>query len=807
MKISYNWLKTFVKIDYSPSETAALLTDLGLEVEGITTFESIKGGLKGLVVGKVMAVTPHPNADKLQCTRVRIGTDTELQIVCGAPNVAEGQTVVVAPPGTHLYDESGKSFEIGKRKLRGQPSEGMICAEDEIGLGSGHDGIMVLDAAQRAGTPLSEIFDVTVDSSFEIGLTPNRADAMSHWGVARDLNARFLLDGLRTQVCTPSVKSYAQDCDKLPIHIEVEDATRAPRYAGVTLCDVKVKASPAWLQNHLKAIGLTPINNVVDVTNYVSHALGQPLHAFDYKAISGRTLRVKTPDKETELRTLDGVERKLSTEDLSICDAEKPLCIAGVLGGLHSGVTAQTTELFLESAYFDPVAIRKTAKRHGLHTDASFRFERGIDPNSTIYALKYAALLLKATAGAQIASPIHDHYPNPIPQHAVTIDLERIDRLIGQHIPLETVVQILEALEIEILSQTPKQLALQVPAYRVDVTREADIAEEILRVYGYNRIAMPDKLHSTPAHQKGDALPLQNRIAEQLAARGFQEIMTVSLSNAHYNAHCETLPETALVPVLNPLSQELDSMRQTLLFGALETVSRNIKHQNHRLKLFELGKVYERHEGTFVEERRVCLALCGERNPESWYLESSPTDFFYLKGHIEVLFKKLGIEGLKYKCSKDDRFSEGLQLFAGGQSLGDMGSVRQSLCEAFDIKTAVFAAELDFEALLELSGRNAVRFQPLPRYPAVRRDLALLLPDETEFSEVEEIAYQTERKRLKAVELFDVYRGEKLPKGKKSYAVRFLLQDEGGTLTDEQTDKIMRRLLKRYQQVLNATLR
>lgn len=807
MKLSYNWLRSFLKIDYNPQKTAELLTDLGLEVEGLSPFESIKGGLRGLVVGKVRSVNPHPHADRLRCTRVCIGPDAELEIVCGAPNLAEGQTVAVAPVGSCLYDEKDEPFAIRKCTLRGLPSEGMICAEDELGLGSQNEGILVLDDSWEAGTPLARVFAVETDTTFEIGLTPNRADAMSHWGVARDLNARLRIMGCDTQVCKPSVKAYAQEGPELPLHLCVEDPSRAPRYAGLVLSELRVKPSPGWLQNRLSAIGLKPVNNVVDVTHYVLHSLGQPLHAFDYDAIQGQRIRVKTAAEAHEWVTLDGLKRKLSPGDLLICDAEKPLCLAGVSGGRSSGVTKQTTRLFLQAAYFDPVSIRKTAKRHGLHNEAAFRFERGIDPKATVYALQYAALLLQETAGARIAGPFFDFYPRPIPDPIAAVDLERIDRLLGQALPQDCVEQILEALEIEILSRKGRQLRLRVPAYRVDVRREADVAEELLRIYGYNRIEIPDKLHTTFSQRRDRLMPLRNRIAAPLTAWGFHEIATLSLSPSAYNAYCAETAQETQVTLLNPLSRDLDSLRQSLLFGALETVSRNLKHQNSTLKLFEFGKVYRRPQGRFVEERRISLILCGEQHPESWNLKPRPTDFFYTKGYVEALLQRIGITNLKYKVLESDTFSQSARLFAEDTPVGSLGLVAPRLCARFGIEKAVFAADLDFGALLALVEASGACFQPLPRYPALGRDLALLLPEETEFEAVAQIAHKTDPKRLEQVGLFDVYRGAALPKGRKSYALRLVFRDKEITLTDQQVDDIVQKLLKRWESELDAQMR
>ncbi len=805
MKISYNWLKSFIDIDHGSAETTDTLTDLGLEVVAVTPFESIPGGLEGLVVGQVKSVEPHPNADRLKCTRVDVGGGTELQIICGAPNVAAGQSVAVAPPGSRLCDRAGKRFAIETRELRGLRSEGMICAGAEIGLSADSDGILVLAEAYPAGTPLSDVFELEMDTRIEIELTPNRADAMSHWGVARDLNARLLLQGEKTKLRRPSVSAYRRDRDERPIGIRVTAAAQAPRYAGVVLSGLQIKPAPKWLENRLKAIGLKPVNNVVDVTNYVLHGLGQPLHAYDYHAIRGGKIRVTTAVEDAELLTLDGITRKLYPEDLVICDAEKPMGIAGVMGGWHSRVTAETTKIFMESAYFNPVSIRKTARRHGLHTDSSFRFERGIDPNNTLYALQYAALLLKEMAGAQIG-PLCDHYPEAIPNHRVVVNPSRINRLLGEAIPSKAVKQILRALEIEVTTESEDRLELEIPAYRIDVTREADIAEEVLRIHGYNHISTPSTYHIAPSHERDSTSALQERMAEQLAALGFQEMMGVSLNRSDYSTYSTTLSQSGAIAISNPLSRDLDSLRQTLIFGALEAVSQNLKHQNHHLKLFELGRVYNRFEGAWVEERRIGLTLCGQRMPESWYVKTGPADFFYLKGYLKALLEKSGITALTYRALESDIFSEGLQLYAGEEAIGNMGRICPSLCKEFDLGVAVWAAELSLEAI-SAQRRSVLRFQALPKYPAVRRDLALLLPEEAKFSAVKAIAFETDRKRLKTVELFDVYRDKNLPAGTKSYAVRFSFQDAQATLTDERVDAIMVELVKRYVSKLHARLR
>lgn len=808
MKISYNWLKQFIKTDWDAEKTGDLLTDLGLEVEGISTYQSIKGGLKGIVVGEVVSCEQHSNADKLRVTKVDIGTGEHIQIVCGAPNVAQGQKVPVATIGTVLYDAEGNDFKIKKGKIRGEESHGMICAEDELGLGKGHDGIMVLDKKLKPGTPCAEVFNIENDQVFEIGLTPNRSDAMSHFGTARDLKAGLFQQGHNLELISPSVSDFHIDSRTLKIDAEVEDNQLAPRYCGLTISGLTIAESPAWLQNRLKAIGLTPKNNIVDITNYVLHELGQPLHAFDAIKVKGSKIQVKTLPAGTKFTTLDGVDRELHQDDLMICNAEEPMCIAGVLGGLNSGVTEHTTSIFLESAYFNPVSIRKTAKRHALNTDASFRFERGIDPNITEYALKRAALLIQEIAGGEITSGIEDLYPNKIEDFQVFLSFENTTKLIGQEIPKETIKSILTSLDIKVNSVTEGGLGLTIPSYRTDVQREADIIEEILRVYGYNNIEFSNKLNATMSHaSKFDDHKLQNVIANQLIAQGFNEMMANSLTTANYTELSEQINNEHNVQMLNPLSNDLAVMRQSLLFSGLEAISYNINRKQQNLKFFEFGKTYHQYESGYVENKHLSILITGNRNSESWTNTSRESDFFYLKGIIEQLFSRLGLTKLKVSPIKTDVLSEGIALSLGKTKLVEFGIVKRHILKSFGISQEVLFADINWDNVIEVAKFNKIKFTPITKYPEVKRDFALLLDDKITFEEIHTIAKQSEKKLLKEVSLFDVYQGKNLPAGKKSYAVSFSLQDNEKTLTDKQIDKIMSKLQNSFEKQLGAELR
>ncbi len=806
MRISYNWLKQFIKIDLKSEETAAILTDLGLEVEVVEKYQSVRGGLEGVVVGHVLTCEKHPDADRLKITTVDLGDGTPVQIVCGAANVAAGQKVPVATIGTKLFDKDGNEFEIKKGKIRGQESHGMICAEDELGLGTSHDGIMILDEKLKPGTPCAKVFNIENDEVFEIGLTPNRADAMSHMGVARDLRASLLQKNSNIELITPSVSTFRIDKRTLKIDVDVKDSKLAPRYCGVTISGVTVKESPDWLKNRLKAIGLTPKNNIVDVTNYILHDLGQPLHAFDAAKINGKII-VKTVAAGTKFTTLDEVERTLHEEDLMICDEKGPLCLAGVFGGKSSGVTETTNAIFLESAYFNPVSIRKSAKRHGLNTDASFRFERGIDPNITEFALKRAALLIKEVAGGEITSDIIDVYPKKIEDFPVFLHFEKANKLIGQELPKETIKKILASLDIKVTTVSDAGLGLIIPSYRVDVQREIDVIEEILRVYGYNNINFTKKLNATVANSaRTEDYKVQNIVATQLNGLGFHEMMANSLTTPDYVGLSDMLKEEYNVMMLNPLSNDLSAMRQSLLFSGLEAVSYNINRRNGDLKLFEFGKTYHKLPSGYDEPKHLTLFVSGNRNAESWTNPQKPSDFFLFKGYVSSVLERLGINKIQNKPAASDVFAEGIAIASGNDTLVEFGTVKKSILKHFDIKQEVFYADFNWNLILKLIG-SKIKFTDIPKYPEVRRDLALLVDETVAFDAIYNIARQTEKSLLKAVNLFDVYQGKNLPEGKKSYAVSFTLQDSTKTLTDEQIDKIMSKLLKNMENELGASLR
>ena len=808
MKISYNWLKQFLQIDWEAAKTGELLTDLGLEVEGIEKKESIKGSLKGIVIGKVLTCIQHPNADRLKITTVDIGTAAPVQIVCGAPNVAAGQKVPVATIGTTLYDDKGEGFKIKKGKIRGEESHGMICAEDELGLGSGHDGIMVLDDSLVIGATAAEVFNIEIDEIFEIGLTPNRSDAMSHFGVARDLRAGLMQQDINLELISPSVSDFHVDERTLRFDVEVDKREQAPRYCGITITDVTVKDSPEWIQNRLKAIGITPKNNIVDITNYVLHELGQPLHAFDAQKIKGNKILVKTLKEGTKFTTLDDVKRVLSAEDIMICDTDSnPLCIAGVFGGSKSSVTENTTSIFLESAYFNPVSVRKTAKRHALNTDASFRFERGIDINLTKYALKRAALLIEEYAGGKMGSDISDFYPEKMEDYQVFLSYTNAYRLIGQEIPKDTIKKILASLEIKINSETEGGLGLTIPFYRTDVQREADIIEEILRVYGYNNIEFSHKLNTSISFDSNKETKVENIVANQLTALGFNETMANSLTKPAYASLSETINEEANVEMLNPLSNDLKVMRQSLLFSGLESVAYNINRKNTALKFYEFGKTYHKYNDKYQEDKHLTLFVTGNRTEDSWTNENKTSDFFYVKGIITNILGRLGIDKLKTTPTKQDVFSEGITLSLGKMKLVEFGVLRKGLLKEFGIKQEVLFADFNWDTLLKITGNKNIKVVELPKFPAVKRDLALLLDTQVAFKEIYNLAFQSEKNLLKEVDLFDVYEGDKLPEGKKSYAVSFLIQDETKTLADKQIEKIMQKLQQTFEKNLDAVLR
>ena len=806
MKISYNWLKQFLKIDLPSSEVSEILTDLGLEVEIIETFQSVKGGLEGVVVGHVLTCEKHPDADRLKITTVDIGDAKIVQIVCGATNVAAGQKVLVATIGTKLFDKDGMPFEIKKGKIRGQESHGMICAEDELGLGTNHDGIMILDKSLESGTTAAVVLNIENDEIFEIGLTPNRADAMSHFGVARDLRAGLSQKNISLELISPSVSKFKIDKRTLKIDVENENEKLAPRYCGVTISGITVKPSPQWLLNKLKSIGLNPKNNIVDVTNYVLHELGQPLHAFDASKISGK-IKIKTLATGTKFTTLDDVERNLHADDLMICDDKGPLCIAGVFGGKSSGVTETTTSIFLESAYFNPISIRKTAKRHALSTDASFRFERGIDPAMTEFALKRAALLIQEVAGGEITSDIIDIYPKKIEDFSVFLNYEKAFKLIGEELSKETIKKIIASLDIKINSSSDGGLGLIIPSYRVDVQREVDVIEEILRVYGYNSINFSKKLNaSISKSSRIDDYKVQNVVANQLNSLGFHEIMSNSLTNPEYRKLSALLKEEYNIKILNPLSADLSVMRQSLLFSGLEAISYNINRKNADLRLFEFGKSYQKLLSGSSEKKHLSLFLTGNESPESWLNNQKTTDFFQFKGIINTILMRLGFKNLNHKPLSNDVFLEGIAIATNNDVLVEFGTVTKKVLKHFDIKQDVFYADFNWELVLKLL-LNKVKFAPISKFPEVRRDFSLLLDQSITFEQIYNTAKQTEKTILKNIDLFDVYEGKNLPENKKSYAISFILQDDTKTLTDVQIDKIMAKIQHNLETTVGAQLR
>lgn len=813
MKISYNWLNDYLNLTISPEQTSEILTDIGLEVEKTEIVESIKGGLKGLVIGEVLEVEKHPGADKLNKTKVNIGEEI-LNIVCGAPNVKQGQKVVVATVGTVLYTENGESFKIKKSKIRGEESAGMICAEDEIGIGKSHEGIMVLDSSAKIGLSAAEYFDLKNDTVFDIGLTPNRADAMSHFGVARDLMVALKHKNIlpkEAQCCSPSVSAWNIDNTNRTITIDIKDPEACPRYAGVTLSGLTVKDSPEWLQKRLEAIGLAPINNIVDATNFVLHELGQPLHAFDADKIKGDQIIVKHASDKQKFITLDESERELHSEDLMICNIEEPMCIAGVFGGLDSGVNESTTSIFLESAYFNPVSVRKTAKRQGLNTDASFRFERGIDPETVVYALQRAALLIKEIAGGTISSEIQEFYPVQIQNHRVSFNYDNCARLIGTNISEKIIDSILEDLQIKQLSKSGKDLELEVPAFRNDVLREADITEEILRIFGFNNVPVPSKLNTSITHKdKTDSRALLNLVADRLSDNGFAEIMSNSLSKSAYLETFESkkINSKFAVTMLNPLSSELNTMRQSLLFNGMEAIIYNINRKNGSLKLFEFGKTYFKFDSGYQENQVLSMFVTGNEHSENWDKEEKQVDFFSIKKEVINTLSRLGIlKNQLIHATKNELLAEGLAISINKKPVADFGRVSKKVLAHFGIKQPVYYAEINWDSVLQLMVMNKTKYKELAKFPSSRRDLSLLLDKEIKFEQIQEIASRADRKILKEIGLFDIYEGKNLPEGKKSYAVSFLFQDENKTLVDKQIEKIMTKIQGELESKLGASLR
>ena len=820
MNISYKWLKEYVDFDLTPQEVCDALTSEGLEVDALEEVQSIRGGLKGLYVGKVLTCEMHPNSDHLHVTTVDLGKGEPQQIVCGAPNVAAGQKVIVADLGCVLYD-GDKEFQIKKSKLRGVESLGMICAEDEIGVGTSHDGIIVLPEDAPVGQPAAEYYNLESDWLIEVDITANRADALSHWGVARDLYAWLVQNGYKTSLHRPSDEAFAVDNHDLPIDVVIENTEACKRYACVSVTDCEVKESPEWLKNKLNAIGLRPINNIVDITNYVMMAYGQPLHCFDADMVTGHKIVVKTMPEGTPFVTLDGEEHKLSDRDLAICNAEEPMCIAGVFGGKGSGTYETTRNVVLESAYFHPTWIRKSARRHGLSTDASFRFERGIDPNGTIYALKQAALLCKELAGGKVSMEIKDVYPEPLPNFNVDLKYDYVHQLIGKEIPHDTIKSIVSSLEMVIKSEDTEGLQLEVPAYRVDVQRPCDVVEDILRVYGYNNVEMPEQLKSSLVI-KGDEdqkHKLENLVGEQLVGAGFNEILNNSLTKAAYYEDLNCYPAERLVSIVNPLSSDLNVMRQSILFGGLESIAYNANRKNPNLKFFEFGNTYQHFNEkadvenpmkAYAEESHLGLWVTGKRVEGSWAHPDEQSSFYELKAYVLNILNRIGLPlgSVVFKDSDNNIFSKGITVEnRGGKVLVEMGVVARNLQKKFGIDNEVYFADLYWNQLTKAVRKQKVGFKEISKYPAVSRDLALLLDKDVEFARVEQIAYNAERKLLKKVELFDVYEGKNLPDGKKSYAVNFILQDEQKTLNDKAIDAVMQKIIQNLKKQLNAELR
>ena len=820
MNISYNWLKKFIDFDLSPLELADALTSIGLEVGGVEEIQAIKGGLEGLVIGEVLTCEPHPNSDHMHVTNVNLGTGEPVQIVCGAPNVAAGQKVIVATIGTKLYD-GDDCFTIKKSKLRGIESCGMICAEDEIGIGTDHSGIIVLPDDAVVGMPAKDYYNIKSDYVLEVDITPNRADACSHYGVARDLYAYLTQRGIQTSLHKPSVDDFKVDNHDLDINVTIVNSEACPRYAGITIKGVTVKESPEWLQNDLRMIGLRPINNIVDITNYILFAYGHPMHCFDADKIKGNQVIVKCMPEGTPFVTLDGVERKLSSRDLMICNAEEPMCIGGVFGGLESGTTEETKNVFLESAYFHPTWIRKTARRHGLSTDASFRYERGIDPNNTIYILKLAAMMVKELAGGEISSEIKDVSCKDFPPFRVELTYQRVNELIGKNIPVEAVKSIVKSLEMDIVAETAEGLTLDVPQYRVDVQRDCDVIEDILRIYGYNNVEIPTTLKSSlVAETETDkSNKLQNLVAEQLVGAGFNEIMNNSLTKAAYYDNLTSYPAKNLVRLMNPLSSDLNVMRETLLFGGLETIARNANHKNPDLKLFEFGNCYyyreekrneEKALAPYSESYHLALWLTGKDKQGSWIHADEDNNAYMLKAHVENILGRVGLHmrDLTIENLSTDIYASAVVIKTqGGKRLAMIGTVTRKLLKQFDIDNAVYFADINWIEVMRSIRSLKVSFKELPKFPAVRRDLALLVEKNVQFAQIEKLVFDADRKLVKSVNLFDVYEGKHLEAGKKSYAISITLQDENQTLNDKVIDKVMQKIIKSLEERAGARLR
>ena len=821
MNISYNWLKKYLDFDLTPDELAAALTSIGLETGGVEEVESIRGGLRGIVVGKVLTCVEHPDSDHLHITTVDLGNGEPTQIVCGAPNVDAGQTVVVATVGTTLYD-GDKEFKIKKSKIRGVESFGMICAEDEIGVGASHDGIINLPDSVAAGTPAAEYYGLTSDFVLEVDLTPNRIDAASHYGVARDLSAWLACHATPSQLRRPDTEAFTTEVADGGITVEVENTEACPRYCGVTVKGVTVKESPKWLRDALSTIGVRPINNIVDITNYLLHGMCQPLHCFDAAKIAGGKIIVKNAVEGAKFTTLDEVERTLDGRDLMICNEKEPMCIAGVFGGLDSGVTEATTDIFLESAYFNPTSVRKTARRHGLNTDSSFRFERGVDPNNTMYVLRLAALMVKEIAGGEITGPVVDIYPDKIEPAKVKLEFDYVDRLVGKHIPADTVESILRSLEMEITAISDKELEMNVPTYRVDVTRPCDVVEDILRIYGYNNVEISDTLHASLSYKsrEDEANRLRCLISEQLCGEGFNEILNNSLTAEAYYDGLEMMPAENCVKLLNPLSNDLNVMRQTLLFGGLESLSHNINRKESDLRMYEFGNVYFRNPGAasepdaplapYRQTSHLAIWLTGCLRPGSWARPAAEATFFDLKSVVANILARIGVTNNEIKTtrSESELYAAGLDITTrNGKLLGSMGILAKKILAKADIKQEVVYAELDWDALVNMAVKRNVTYTPLPKAQGVKRDLALLLDKSVSMEQVEQVVRESERKLLKGVTLFDVYEGKNLPEGKKSYAIALTLRDDEKTLQDKQIEAVINKVITNLTKRLGAELR
>ena len=818
MKISYNWVKDYLKINIEPSRLGEILTGIGLEIEGMEEWVSVKGGLKGIVIGEVLTCRKHPDADKLSVTTVDVGGAQPIQIVCGAPNVAAGQKVPVATVGTTVF-KGNDTLEIKKSKIRGELSEGMICAEDELGLGDDHEGIMVLSSDAKPGTPASSYFKITRDTVFEIGLTPNRIDSGSHFGVARDLAAYLNLnEGLKEKAVLPNISGFKPDNKNNVYEVIIENTTDCPRYSGITISGVTIGESPEWLKNRLKAVGLKPINNVVDTTNFVQHEIGQPLHAFDADKIEGNKVIIRNLPEKSKFITLDSVERNLSSKDLMICNTNEGMCIAGVFGGIRSGITESTKNIFLESAYFNPVSIRKTSKRHGLKTDASFRFERGADPEITTWALRRAIMMIKTIAGGQITSDIVDIYPVPLRKAVIEVNYNNINRLIGKKIEQPVIKEILALLDISIKKEIEDILVLEIPTRRVDVKKEADVIEEILRIYGYNNVEISNHVNSTIAYsEKPDKEKIVNIISDMLASNGFSEIMCNSLNPASWYEQNADFDKEHLVYLANPLSSDLNVMRQSLLYGGLGSVIWNINRQNTDLRLFEFGHCYfnkkpgDTHPTPdhYFELEHLDLLITGSDSKHSWNRKTNPTDFFHIKSYVEMIFTRMGLnpETLVVKESDKKYFSESVAYLLNKKVVAEAGRISRKYLSQFDIGQDVYYGNIEWDLLLKLAKDHSISFHELPKYPSVRRDLALLLDRGVKFSQICEIAFSTEKNILRDISLFDVYESDTLGKNKKSYAVSFTLRDDLRTLTDKNIDKVMNNLISSFEKDLNAHIR